>query len=235
TNDELAERDPGFLLAALGRCDEAMDEFNQLLQAAPEPSAGLNTGLSDSYQCQGKLEEALQSIDTALEIYPSFQRKMSRAFILYALGRLDESLAQINETIEDSPYYCGCRYYLRALIYYDQGKPDLAQKDIDFGTGQTWSRGGIRSYVLGRLALEAGDKTQGIAFLQEAEASLLWEYRPLLGRIQKDLTDLKAKTLSLEVSVQPTPTLLPVTPQVQPPTLTAVPLAAPLNVSATPI
>lgn len=233
---DTAERQPGFMLLELGRCEEGLAEFNQLTATSDKPSAGLNTGLAHGYRCEGRFDEALTHIDTALQIYPSFQRKIDRAIILYNLGQLDDALDQINETIEDSPYYCGCRYFLRALIYYDQGKPDLAQKDIDFGTGQTWDRGGLRSYVLGRLALDAGDQEQGIAFLQEAEASLRREYGPqLLERIQQELAELKAPLLSLEVSVQPTPTLLPILPQPQPPTPTPVPLTEPANAGAIPV
>ncbi len=223
TKGELADREPGFLLVELGRCEEAIDEFNRLIKINTEgPSAGLNSGLADSSQCLGKYDEALTYIDTALSIYPSFQRAFARASILYNLGRLDEALIEVNKLIADQRYYCGCRYYLRALIYYDQGKKDLAQADIDFGTGQTWGRGGIRSYVLGHLALDAGDRQQGVALLQEAEASLTWQYGSLRKRVQKELEALGSTPLSLTISVPATPTLLPVTPQIQPPTPTMI-------------
>ena len=236
TKGQLADRDPAFLLIDLGRCQEAMDEFNRLIKInTGEPSAGLTTGLAYSSQCLGKYDQALKYIEEAIRLYPSFQRSMARANILYNLGRLDEALGEVNRLIADQRYYCGCRYYLRALIYYDQGKKDLAQADIDFGTGQTWGRGGIRSYVLGHLALDAGDRGQGIALLQEAEASLTWQYGSLRKRVQKELETLGSRPLSLTVSVSATPTLLAVTPQAQPPTPTMIPLDRPANVQAIPI
>jgi tetratricopeptide (TPR) repeat protein len=231
TKGELADREPGFLLIELGRCEEAVDEFNRLIKInTGEPSAGLTTGLANSSQCLGKYDEALKYIDTAIRLYPSFQRAMARATILYNMGRFDEALSEVNKLIADQRFYCGCRYYLRALIYYDQGKKDLAQADIDFGTGQTWGRGGIRSYVLGHLALDAGDQRQGIALLQEAEASLNWQYGSLRERVLKELETLGSTPLSLSVSVPATPTLLPVTPQIQLPTPTMIPLDRPRNV-----
>ncbi len=219
TVGELADRQPGFLLVDLERCDEAVNEFNRLLSINTHgPSAGLNTGLAVSAQCLGKYKEALKYIDYAIRLHPSFERSFARATILYNLGRLDEALIEVNKLIAEQKYYCGCRYYLRAIIYYDQGEKDLAQADIDFGTGQTWVRGGIRSYILGHWALDAGEREQGIALLQEAEASLTWRYGSLRKRVQQELVALNSSPLSLSISVPPTPTLIPVTPQVQPPT-----------------
>ena len=231
TKGELADREPGFLLVELGRCQEAIDEFKRLIQINMEgPSAGLTTGLAFGAQCLGRYDEALRDLDTAIRLSPSFQRAFQHAILLYNLGRLEEALGEVNRLIEDQRFYCGCRYYLRALIYYDQGKNDLAQADIDFGSGQTWARGGVRSYVLGRLALEAGDQETGVALLQEAEASLTWQYGSLRKRLQEELETLGAAPLSLTMSVPATPTLLPVTPQVQPPTPTMIPLDRPRNI-----
>jgi tetratricopeptide (TPR) repeat protein len=232
TKGELAERDPGFMLVDLERCDEAMTEFNRLTAISPQPSAGLNTGLAMSYECLGDYEKALEHIDTAISIYPSNERDYDRAVILYNLGRLDESLKIVTSLIDSKKYYCGCRYYLRGLIYYDQGKKDLAQQDIEFGTTQTWARGGIRSYVLGHLALDNGDQQQGIALLQEAEASLSWDFDPLRKRVVQELNALGFSPLSLSVSVPPTATPLPITPQAQLPTPTTIPLDKPVNVDA---
>src|SRR5574341_2072544 len=112
--------------------------------------------------CLGKPDQALPQIDTALKVNPNNYRKWLRAIILYNMGRLNDSLAQLNEIFETSPYYNGYRYYLRALIYYEQKKPDLAKADIGFGSGQTWSHEGLMSYVLGEIALDAGDREGGI-------------------------------------------------------------------------
>jgi hypothetical protein len=205
--------------------------MNRLTEISPQPSAGLNSGLALSYECQGNYEKALEHIDTAISIKPTFAREYDRAVILYNLGRLDESLKSINSTIENNEYYCGCRYFLRALIYYDQGRKDLAREDIEFGTGQTWGRGGVRSYVLAHLALDNGDKEQGVALLQEAEASLQWQFGSLHKRIEQELETLESSTLSLTVSVSATPTTLPIMPQVQPPTPTIMPPDQSVNVN----
>lgn len=236
TKGELVDRNRAFLLVDLGRCNEAVDEANRTVNSnAAEPKAALHTILAYSSQCLGNYDPALEYIDSAISLYSSFPREFARASILYNMGRLDEALDEVNKLIADQRYYCGCRYYLRALIYYDQGKKDLAQADIDFGTGQTWERGGIRSYVLGHLALDAGDQQQGITLLQEAEASLTWGDGSLRKRVQKELETLGSTPLSLTVSAPATPTLLPVTPQIQPPTPTVIVLDKPVDFEGTPM
>ena len=66
--------------------------------------------------------------------------------------------------------------------------------------------------MVAHLALDAGDKAQGLALLQEAEASLAPRYGPLHARILKELAALGSAPLDLGVTVLPTPTVLPLAP-----------------------
>jgi hypothetical protein len=131
--------------------------------------------------------------------------------------------------IEKNPYYGGGRYYLRALISYDEGRLDEALSDLDFGEGQTWGRAGIYSYLRGRFALEDGDKMSAIELLQYAEASLgPVGTGPFIRRIERELASLGASPLTVTPQVlvpgTPMPTLIPtITPRPMPAGLAATP------------
>ena len=130
-------RDPAFDLVAIGDCQAALDEFNALIAAEPQPSAGLNTGLAEAYACLGQFDKALAAIDAARALTPSFERDETRADILYSLGRAAEARAWLDASIAANANFCGCRYYLRAVIEYEQHQPDQAAEDIAIGTGNT--------------------------------------------------------------------------------------------------
>ena len=215
TTDTYVDRSIAYSLVDAGFPQEALEMFSRLPFVPGdtlETDPGIQVGLAESYFGLGKADEALTHIDLALKASPSAYKKRDRVLILLSLGRLSEALDQINETIADDQFDCGCRYYTRALIYYEQGHPDLAQADIDFGAGQTWERGGLRSYVLARLALDNGDQATGLELLQEAEASLPRRYGlVILQQIQADLANLGAPRLAptpyapLVASPMPTP------------------------------
>ena len=226
-----SEREIPFTLISLGRCQEAIDETQTLIQArgpgAP-PSAGLNSALTGAYLCMGQLSRALQHAEIAIEAHDEPGRRYDRAFIFYNLGRLQDALDEINQLIEDDPYYGGYRYYLRALIFYDLGMTDEALDDILFGSSQTWGHSGLYSYVLGRIDLDAGNIEAGIEQLQYAEATLGEGFGPVLDRVRRELAGLDAQPLRLTPSARVT-----ATPMATPlPTITSRPLS--LRVTATP-
>jgi tetratricopeptide (TPR) repeat protein len=202
---------------ALGRCDVYMATTNRLVAAsgqAASPNAYYSSMLSRGYLCQGKLDDALRYIDSAIKQEPSTYRKWTRSIILTDMGRLNGALAQLTEMIDASPYYGGYRYYLRALVYYDLKKPDMAQKDLITGSAQTWGSYGLRSYVLGRMALDAGNRATGIEQLRLAEATITHEYGPLLDRIRRELKQLNVPLLAptLSIPFRPTPLTIPKAP-----------------------
>ncbi len=195
------------MLYQLGKCEEGLAETRRL----PKPTeSGLNTLFALGNLCLGKFDQALSQIDIAIKMNPNNVRKWYRAIILYNMGRLDDSRAQLNEIFELSPYYNGYRYYLRALIYYEQKKTDLAQQDLVFGAGQTWSHEGLASYVIGKIALDKGDKKTATEQMLIAEATLTRDYGLFLARIRKELTQLGVTSLSptpaIKISVTPIPT-----------------------------
>ncbi len=211
-SDEISPRYVPYVLFKLGRCEEGLAETQQLIAAqkpGDPPSAGLNTMLADGYLCQGQLEKALEHIDLARKIKPSEDRDWMKLIILYNLGRLDAALAQLNASINEFPYYGGHRYFLRALIYADQGKLALAKADLESGWGQTWYHWGLFSYAQAKLALKQGDRSTGLKQLQYAEATMSWIYGPLVKRVQQELVQYNVKPLARTPSVTITVTPIP--------------------------
>jgi tetratricopeptide (TPR) repeat protein len=205
TRRTYVDRDVAYSLVDLRRYQEALDMFGELPfvpGATLNSDAGIQVGLAESYQGLGQLDEALQHINLAIAASPGEYKQFDRAVILYGLNRLDEALSQLSSLIDEKPCCFGPRYYLRSLVRFRLGQTDLALADIDTGSGLTWQRGGVRSYVLGLTALDSGDTEQALSFLLEAEATLHPQYSStILEQIQQDLTKLSAVPLTLTPSV----------------------------------
>jgi tetratricopeptide (TPR) repeat protein len=216
TTVDSTERDVAFTVLGAGHAEEALAMFNRI-----PPQTGLSLqsdellqiGLGESYLALGQMEQALTHIERSHQLSPEEYKTRERAVALLSLDRLPEALDQLNQSINANPNFCGCRYYLRAYLYYLQGQPDRAQADIDVGTGQTWERGGLRSYVLGLLALDQGDQALGSQFLQEAEASLPRWYGPvLLAHMRQRLQYLGLPRLELAPYAPTIATAMPTPP-----------------------
>lgn len=174
------------MMVEAGDCENAVSKLNAILSSQTDPSPGLESVLSDAYYCTGNLEKALQHKEEVIKLAPSSVCLCERAIILYGLGRFDEAMDAIEKSISHQPYYGGDRYYFRALIYADRGNIEQAQKDLDFGITQTWTRGGLLSYVQGKIALAQNKKEEALIDFQEAEATYLNE-GPMLQQIRQDL------------------------------------------------
>ena len=195
-----SERTPAFVLLELGRCEEGLAEARQLIaDRGPEapPSAGLNSALAQGYLCLGQLDKALEHINIAIELYPEWMKTFTKSVILYNMGRMDEALTLLNDDITQNPYLAGFRYFLRAAIYAEQGKLAEAEGDIEFGYGQTWGHYGIVPYAEGLLALKRNDRATALEKLQYAEATISFDYGPLITRIQREIEKLGGQPLTV--------------------------------------
>jgi len=199
TTIPMAERTTAYRLIDSGHPQEAYDLFSKLPPAAGKKTttdADLQEGLAESQFAEGLVDEALAHIDLAIKASRSDYKLRDKALFLLSQGKVPEAFAEISLLSDGSGALCGCGRYLRALIYYRLGKPDLAQADIDAGSQETWERGGLRSYVLGLLALDRGDTAAGTQLLQEAQASLPRRFGPvILKQIQERLDQLGAARL----------------------------------------
>lgn len=207
-----------------GDCQAVIPKIQDVLSMQAEPSPKLEGILGEAYYCIGDLENALKHINEAYRLSSLSICLCERAIILYDLNRLDEAMADIEKTLSENPYYGGDRFYIRALFYADQGNIDQAQKDLDFGMTQTWGRGGLLSYVQGKIALSQGKKQEAIYYFQDAEVTYLKE-GPMLDKIRQDLLALGGtprEPLFYPFQVTPMP-LLPTATLPASPTPTAMP------------
>ncbi len=211
-----------------GDCEEVIPSLKELLKLETEPSPRLHSILADAYYCVGDLDNALTQKNEAYRLSPSSICLCDRAIILYGLGRTDEAMADIEKSLDSSPYYSGHRYYIRALLYADQGNLEQAQRDLDFGITQTWVRGGLLSYVQGKIALAQGKKEEAISYFRDAEATYSNE-GPMLEKIRQDLIDLGGTLQESEIfpfSVTSIPLISTATP-INPPPDAATPTGIP--------
>ncbi len=207
-----------------GDCNTAISKVEVLLGKQSVPSPTLEGVLAEAYYCTGDLENALKHVNEAYRLSPLSICLCERAIILYSLGKPEEAMSDIEKTLSENPYYGGDRFYIRALFYADQANMDQAQKDLDFGMTQTWGRGGLLSYVQGKIALSQGKKQDAIYYFQDAEATYSKD-GPMLDKIRQDLLALGGtprEPLSYPFLITPIPLLSTATVPVSP-TPTAMP------------
>lgn len=169
-----SERTLGFYMTNIGRCQEAIEYFEELAEMAgpnaPE-SAGIHTGLAAAYSCLGQDTVALEHIEIAIEQKPSSERYKARMYYLYYVGRYTEAYNLLSESIEENPSYGGDRYYLRALVSIALKNFEQAEDDLVTGFSNTWGTYSTRAYAYGLLAMEQGDTSSALEWFQLAQAS----------------------------------------------------------------
>ena len=201
-----SERQPPFVLANLGRCQEAQDEVNQLFKTKPQPSGGLYSALAASDICLKDAESALKHIDAAINSQATSDRLISRVVILYSLGRWADARTQLDALLKAHPDICPCRYAWRALLDYKLGDWQMVQGDLLAAGKPIPPTEGVDAYIRGLLALQAGDRAGAVQLFQEAEAKLTRGDGPvLLEEIRQQLAQAGAAPLSPTVSAPPTP------------------------------
>lgn len=201
-------------LTILGQCEQGLAEIERMLTSTTpdDPSiTGLYRMRAEALACLGRFEQAVHDVDSSLQ-NPNFviSKTYQKTAYLYQLGRLDEALAVISESLESKPTFQGYRYYLRALIYYDMGETDLASADLETGSYYTWERSGLYAYVSGKMALDAGQREEGIDLLQLAEASLDHNFSLVRARIIEELTQLGAEPMFITPSIPINSTPIPI-------------------------
>jgi tetratricopeptide (TPR) repeat protein len=232
---EDAETKLAYLYSAVGKCDEAIEQANQLVAGTEEQEIDAVGALSMGYLCKNDLPNALKYMDEVVRRIDNCRSRYEHARILYIMGRPEDALVDLDSSIAKDPYYCGMRYFLRGLIYAEKGNLEKAQDDLYFGMGQTWEQGGLLSYAQGKIVLAQGDKESAIQYFQEAEAT--YEiHDAILTKMQQDLAALGALPLEQTPSVSfatAMPTLTPA-PTLTP-SITPRPTSSPNSAMPTPI
>jgi tetratricopeptide (TPR) repeat protein len=200
---------------AAGKCDEGIEQANRLIAETTDPTVDMIGSLSRGYFCKNDLPNALKYMSEVVNRVDGCSSRFDRARIYYAMGGLENALTDLNATIQKSPNYCGIRYYLRGLIYAEQGELDKAQEDFVIGMGNTWERGGLLAYGQAKLALAQDDQETAIQYLQEAESTYTFP-DPIYNKILEDLNSLGAKPLTITASIAPATAIPSPTPRLTP-------------------
>lgn len=174
-------------------CQEGLEETQKLIQKYGTQNADYgqyySLYLTEAYICLGELDLALESAQSITCDDPVSTCKSGLLTEIYLQsGDYENALNTVNYMINWQPVGGGWRYFIRALIYYEQGQIDFVQQDLATGDAYSWYGTGVDEYVLAQLAFDNGDKASGIYHLQTAEQMFDINYSVLR---QKTLEQLK--------------------------------------------
>jgi len=186
-------------------CEEGLKETQNLISQTTPADPNMNNYsiyLTEAYICLGDFEKALEAAgQIQCNNATTSCRSMFLVEIYFQSGETDKALELLNQLIELEPAYGGWRYFIRALIYQEQGQRELALQDLETGDNYTWYSNGVYWYVKAKMAFEAGDTAKGISDLQRAESTLNIQYNPLRTRILKELESYGVQPLGVAPSI----------------------------------
>lgn len=213
----LSKGEEVWLLGELDRSAESLTRAREhmawLESRFPDSPVGLARGhalLGLAHLYNRQYAQGVQEYDRALDLDPNsghWSWEYERSICLYFMGRSAEALEFLDEDIEAFPNFSGERYFLRALIRYDEGDLEGAEEDLLIGSGMTWGVSGVYFYVMGRLAAESGSVEDALGMLKFAEATLSPIFDPLIDRMQTEIRQLEANMAEPEQTPWPTPSI----------------------------
>jgi tetratricopeptide (TPR) repeat protein len=191
-------------------CQEGLAETQKLIDQTTMQSYEFgqyySLYLTEAYLCLGELDKALESAQYITCDDPVGSCRTGLLVEIYfQSGDYKNALDTVNNIINLQPLGGGWRYFIRALIYYEQGETELALQDLELGDAYSWYGNGVYWYVKSKLAMDAGDKENGIAYLQNAEQTLDVTYMPLRQRIIEELKTYGQEPIVLEPNLPFTP------------------------------
>jgi tetratricopeptide (TPR) repeat protein len=209
-----------FAKTSTGDCEGALAETERLaaVQGLDDSSTTRNieTLYESAYSCLGDYQKALEHHQKFLE--KTNQTEMESGDVVttssyyYNLRQPDKALELLNQSIEKNPHFGGNRYFIRAVIEFDQGKFDEALNDAQMAEGNSWSNGMFQSYIEGLIAEHNGDTEMAIKYLQYAEATFSSDWLFAINRSREELKKLGADTLKITPSVRYSATPMQVYP-----------------------
>lgn len=85
--------------------------------------------------------------------------------LLLQQKKTGEAISAFDKSIQANPKYFK-PYVLRGIAYHEEGKRDLAEKDLM--TGQRYLPTQVGAYYLGEVSLAKGNKTKAAEYFQQA-------------------------------------------------------------------
>ena len=129
----------GYILAQLGRHDEAIRDFHKALDANPQlPDAHNNLGVS--LQAIGDNEEAIESFSRAVALRPTYADAWNnKGLACQALGRFDQAMDAHRQAVKSDPKHSNALAELAATL--ERGNQiaearDIAGRALEFDPGQ---------------------------------------------------------------------------------------------------
>lgn len=195
-------------------CQEGLAETQKLIDQTTMQSNEFgqyySLYLTEAYICLGELDKALESASYITCDDPVSTCKSGLLTEIYfQMGDYKNALDTVNYMINLQPVGGGWRYFIRALIYYKQGERELTLQDLELGDAYSWYGNGVYWYVKAKLAMDAGDKENGIIYLQNAEQTLDVTYMPLRQEIIKELKTYGEEPIVLNPSLPFSPVSTP--------------------------
>ena len=134
--EQIARKGRAEVLKALGRLDEALREYEGVIQDFPHDPVGRN-GRAEVLKALGRLDEALREYEEAVRDFPhNVVARAGRAEVLKALGRLDEALQEYEGAVRDFPQDLVARNgraeVLKALGRLDEALQEYEEAVRDF-------------------------------------------------------------------------------------------------------
>ena len=128
--EQIARKGRAEVLKALGRLDEALREYEGVIQDFPHDPVGRN-GRAEVLKALGRLDEALREYEEAVRAFPEdVVARTGRAEVLKALGRLGEALREYEEAVRDFPHNVVARNG-HAEVLKALGRLDEALREYD--------------------------------------------------------------------------------------------------------
>ena len=88
-----------------------------------------------------------------------------KGLFLLQQKKTDQAIAAFDKSIQANPKYFK-PYVLRGIAYHEEGKRDLAEKDLL--TSQRYLPTQVATYYLGEISLAKGNRSQAAQYFQQA-------------------------------------------------------------------
>lgn len=127
-NNYLSFNNLGCALAAKGKIQEAIDNFNKAIQVAPDLYLSYyNRGLA--YSELGKYQRAIEDYDQTIRLKPDCAGAYISRGIAYAgLSKYEQAIKEFNMTLRLNADDTNA-YHNRSLVYFKQGENELGCRD----------------------------------------------------------------------------------------------------------
>ena len=194
-------------------CEEGLRETQNLISQARPDDANMNNYhiyLTEAYLCLGEFDQALKAAQLIQCTNPVTScRSMFLAEIYFQSGESEKAWELVNRLIDVEPTYGSWRYFIRALLYYEQGEKELALQDLQTGDNYSWYSNGVYWYTKAKIAFDDGDEQNGMLYLQYAESTLNIQYMPLRQKILKELAARGGSPLTISPQIPLATTPIP--------------------------